>query len=63
MKSKLEILARLLKEDKITVDEFVILSTRDIEYIYKDRSDVWKYPHITFTPYYGTTTEIPSVNY
>lgn len=38
MKNKLEILARLLKEDKITVDEFIILSARDIEYIYRDKS-------------------------
>jgi len=33
MKEKIELLAKLLKEDKITIEEFAILIEKDIVYI------------------------------
>jgi len=36
MKSKLEILAKLLQDKTITLDEFIILSEKEVQYIYQN---------------------------
>jgi hypothetical protein len=55
MKTKLEILARLLQDKHITVEEFTILAGKEVQYIY------WNYPHYV-QPYtspvrWGTTAD------
>ena len=55
MEKKIEILARLLKEDKITIEEFIILM--EVQYIYKDEISLdslnWEQP---LSPYIHQTT-------
>ena len=56
-KTKLEILASLLQRDKITIEEFITLMEKEVQYIYQP---YYNYPAFNYTgnkPYiYGTGT-------
>lgn len=62
MKEKIEILARLLKEDKITVEEFMLLMPEKKE---ENNVSPWTVPYIPTTPspytppyvYYDTNSD------
>lgn len=51
---KLKLLARLLKEDKITVDEFVILVSKQQQIVYPVIKPINKNPLMPY--YYGSGT-------
>ena len=56
-KTKLEILASLLQRDKITIEEFITLMEKEVQYVYQP---YYNYPAFNYTgnnPYiHGTDT-------
>ena len=59
-KTKLEILASLLQRDKISIEEFITLMEKEVQYVYQPYYHTSNYPYNTFTIKGNTSTGIYS---